>query len=748
VCVLDREGRIVRFNQACEELSGYSVDEVRGRPYWELLLAPEDVPAVRAHTDAAADFPNRSENAWITRSGERRIISWTNNALRNARGELELMIGTGIDVTELRETQEALRAVEKRSRLLIEHLPGVVYTSELGEHGRWRYVSPFIETLLGYTAEEWKADPGLWSSLLHPEDRERVVAYDEQAFRVGDTYTAEYRLITRDGRTVWVRDLGGIAADEQGEPHLVHGFLFDVTERKQTEDALREAHHRLETYVEASPVALVTWDSDGRILSWNPAAERMFGWSAADVVGRLRPIVPDDRLAEWREVRDRVFAGEAVHDIETWRRCRDGTLVDVSMSVAPLRGDAGDVVAGLSVIADISRRKLAESRLRESEAQLRQSQKMEAVGRLAGGIAHDFNNLLTAIIGHSQLLLADLAPEDRHSESVREIAGAADRAASLTRQLLAYSRRQVLQPKVMSLSDVVGGLETMLRRLLGEHIEFSVTLDQELSSVIADPGQVEQVLLNLAVSARDAMPQGGRLAVRTAITNCAEAFAVEGGLAPAGRYATLEVADTGSGMDEETRTRAFEPFFTTKGPGEGTGLGLSMVYGIVSQSGGYLEVSTAPGEGTTMRVHLPLAELSAAQAGAPAAPPSPVAAVGRTVLLVEDDAAVRRVTREMLERGGFSVLEATSGNEAVSLLDVEDAIDLLVSDVVMPGLSGPELAALARERHPDLRVLYVSGYHEVPAVARGQRRGERFLQKPFSVADLSEAVAALLRDRE
>jgi signal transduction histidine kinase len=393
---------------------------------------------------------------------------------------------------------------------------------------------------------------------------------------------------------------------------------------------------------------------------------------------------------------------------------------------------------------------LAESkaRSRSLEGQLLLSQKMEAIGRLAGGIAHDFNNILTAIGGYSDLLLADLPPDDARRGDVEEIHRATARAAALTQQLLAFSRRQVLQPKIVDLNALVSDIEKMLRRLIGEDILFAIVLHPRLGNVRADPGQIEQVIVNLAVNARDAMPNGGRLTIETRNVELDESYAIDHPTVIPGRYVLLAVSDTGIGMDDETKARIFEPFFTTKERGKGAGLGLATVYGIVQQTGGHIWPYSEAGKGTTMRVYLPRVDQPADPIARPGDAAPGALRGSETILLVEDEAPVRSVTRQLLERNGYTVREAADGPAALALLDGEagpEQVDLLLTDVIMPGMSGRELADQLLVRHPQLRVLFMSGYTGDAVVRHGMLQpGLAYLEKPFRPPTLLRKVREVL----
>jgi len=437
-------------------------------------------------------------------------------------------------------------------------------------------------------------------------------------------------------------------------------------------------------------------------------------------------------------LRDRVLRGEALRGVEVTRRRKDGTLVNISLSVAPLHDAAGQVTGMLSLAADITE-------MRQLEVQYRQAQKMEAVGRLAGGIAHDFNNLLTAIIGTTALVLEDRGLESRARVDIQEVEKAAKRAAGLTRQLLIFSRQQVLEPRALDLNALVGDLEKMLQRLIGEDIELRTKPAAALGAVRADPGQLEQAIVNLVVNARDAMPQGGRLTIETADVELDRSYVTRHVPTQPGPYVLLAISDTGVGMDGATKARLFEPFFTTKDPGRGTGLGLATVYGIVKQSGGYIWAYSELGHGTTFKIYLPRVPQTAEPPETTPSPPTP-AHGSETLLVVEDQEEVRNLTQRVLEARGYTVLAAGDGAEALEILAQHpNQIHLMITDVVMPGMNGRELAQHACARWGDLKVLYVSGYTgEAVLQHRLLEPGVAFLQKPFTPDVLARKTREVL----
>jgi len=512
---------------------------------------------------------------------------------------------------------------------------------------------------------------------------------------------------------------------------------------RKAEAELRDQADMLRATIEESPLVKIVMDRDLRITRWNPAAERVLGWSAEEMLGESYQIViPVEKWDEHARLRDAAIAGAQVMNVETQRRRKDGSLVDVSTSVAALHAHDGSVRGFAVVMADITERLRLETRLRQTE-------KMEAVGQLAGGVAHDFNNLLTVITSYSGLLLAELPVESPLRADVQQIDGAARRAAALTRQLLAFSRQQVLRPQPLTLNAVVNGIEKLLRRLVREDIEIVTALAADAAQVQADPGQLEQVIINLAVNARDAMPAGGTLTIRTSNVELDETYVdrhTEVAVVP-GRYAMLSIADTGLGMPREVQAHVFEPFFTTKGAGSGTGLGLSTVYGIVKQSGGYIWVYSEPGQGTVFKVYLPHAGAGQGPARGAEKRRRPDRVTGsETVLLVEDDVALRNVACRALRTFGYGVVEARNGREALDLCERHDGpIHIVVTDLVMPEMSGSELADRIAARHPAIRVLLMSGYARDEAARKViVRAGSAFIEKPFAGATLAARVREVL----
>jgi PAS domain S-box-containing protein len=514
----------------------------------------------------------------------------------------------------------------------------------------------------------------------------------------------------------------------------------EVFERKQVEEALRYSEDRFRTIFEKAASGILTTTPEGCFLQVNPAFCNFVGYSEAELLRMTLSEVtyPEDRQQP-EPLLETISAGRTrLLDVEKRYLRKDGTAVWGNTTTIWLFDGKESPVQFLVFVQDITNRK-------SLEEQLRQAQKMEAVGRLAGGVAHDFNNLLTAILGHSELLLSYLPPDHRLRRDVEEIRKGGERGAALTRQLLAFSRKQILEPSVVNLNSIVSNIETMLRRLIGEDIELLTTTSHKLGLVKCDPGQMEQVILNLAVNARDAMPQGGVLTIETANRELNEAYALNHVSVKPGRYVMLAISDTGCGMDIDIQAHMFEPFFTTKSPDKGTGLGLSMVYGIVQQSDGNIDVSSEPGNGTTFRIYLPRIGGTAGHIET-IKDISAVASGSETILLVEDEEIVRTLVRSVLQAQGYDVLEADHGDEAVRISGSHvGPIHLLLTDIVMPQISGKELAKLLCQLRPEMKVLYMSGYTDDATIHRGVMEPRlAFLRKPFAPDVLVSKVREIL----
>ena len=639
-----------------------------------------------------------------------------------------MLVGvTSIEPLFLRHerAETALKKSELRYRQLVEQASDGIFVSN--PEGRYISVNSRACELLGYTRDELLALN--LRDLIPPEDLDSDPPQLEP-LRQGATIVRERRMLRRDGSVLPVEISAKMLADGN-----LQGIVRDVSERKAAEKRLQEATATLQAVFEYAPLAITVIDPDGKLRMWNPWAERMFGWKASEVLGKPLPIVPPEGHKEHMRFRKMLIEEGATVSGAVLRRMRkDGSTLVVRLDTAPLRDASGKITGLMGVLADISEQVMLEE-------QLRQAQKMEAVGQLAGGIAHDFNNLLTAITGYAELVAADAVEGTPTARRITHILQSASRAESLTRQLLAYSRQQVLQPKVLDVNDVVLDVEPILRRLIGENIELSFTLAEGLPAVLADPTQLDQVIMNLALNARDAMPEGGKLVVETREARVGEVGGVMPiGTAP-GSYLALSVRDTGTGMSEETKRQIFEPFFTTKEQGRGTGLGLATVYGIVKQTGGTIRVDSAPGKGAKFTIYLPRASADA-EVTEETREEEPTLQKGtESILLVEDEPMVRELACEVLTEAGYAVTTAGSGEEALALVEGGRTFDVLMTDVVLPSMNGKQLAEKMAELMPAVRVLFASGYADQTLIGDGGLGdGAPFLQKPYTVRQLCDKV--------
>jgi two-component system, cell cycle sensor histidine kinase and response regulator CckA len=721
---LDRDSRFTYVNRRAERAFDRSRRALLGRNVWEELGAV-----------LGAEFCRRLEGATARRQTSRFEYR------HEATGAVFLVSvfpgedGVSIyfnNVTARKRAEESMRRSEEHFRALIEtNLDGILL---LDAGGRIRYESPSARPVLGYAPDEKLGRSFL--DYVHPDDRARTAALFADLLAGEDLEPLELRAQRADGSWCVVeargRNLLSLPA--------VNGVVVnvrDMTERKAAEAAAHESEASFSALFESISEAVSIHDSNGQILSVNRAVEQMYGLSREALIGLSPELLCDGDRVEPAELLDRMgraLEGEPQR-LEWWGRRGNGNGFPVELTITRGRHSGRDAV--IVVARDLTER-------RQLEEQLRQSQKMEAIGRLAGGVAHDFNNLLTAIKGNAEMLLLDEVDAEVES-GLDEIVRAADRAGTLTKQLLTFSRKQVIQPRELSLNTTVEGVTPMLRRLIGANIHLRSQLSPGIDAVRADPGQIEQVIVNLVVNARDAMPDGGKLTIETTSVALDDSYArTHVDVAP-GRYVMLAVSDTGHGMDASILSQIFEPFFTTKPPGKGTGLGLSTVYGIVKQSGGHIWVYSEMGQGTTFKIYLPCAGRAACGVEVGSCAESPVTG-HETVLVVEDEPAVREFIQRALERSGFRVLIAASGEDAMQWIDeLPQPPDLLITDLVMPGMGGVRLATLLRERYTDLQVLYTSGYADEAVVHNGVlSAGAEFLQKPFRPDALARRVRELL----
>ena len=728
IIVVDRSLNVRRWNPAAERLLGWSEAELLSKP---LPTIPEPRrEAFRAMLEKILQggTPEPHTTQRMRKDGCLVDVITSTALLRDASGEITGFMSVLTDITERKRAEEALQESEARFRTLIEKAPVAI---GIGRDGLNIYANQKYLDMFGFeSASELAGRPiaGHWAPEYQALINERA-QQRSRGIEVPESYEAVGQ--RRDGSQLPVQINTTIVNLPDGPATLA--FLIDIAEQKRAQEALV----RLRQAVEASGEVVFITDPESIFTFVNPEFTRLYGYTEAEVVGKVTPRIlssdtqPAKKYAEFQKtlVAKRVARGQVV------MKAKDGRLLTIHSSVSPILDEAGNITGFLAIQRDITERK-------RLEEQFLQAQKMEAVGRLAAGVAHDFNNLLTIINGHSGLMLRRLSSENPAWDSFAEIKDAGERAAGLTRQLLAFSRQEVRTSSVLNLNTLVTDSIKMLRRLIGEDIELVFDPVPGLGMVCADAGQIEQILMNLAVNSRDAMPKGGRLTIETSNFEADEASGAAHYSVQPGAYVMLTVSDTGCGMDAETQSRIFEPFFTTKGQGKGTGLGLATVYGIIKQNGGYIWVSSEVGKGTTFRIFLPVVE------SVPEAAEVRGARTGgsETVLLVEDEVKLRSLVRRVLETEGYLVLEALDCMEALLIASRHKGhIHMLLTDVVMPVMSGRELAERLAKRRPEMKILYMSGYTDDRIFRHGVlESGVAFLQKPFAPESLAHKVREVL----
>jgi two-component system, cell cycle sensor histidine kinase and response regulator CckA len=742
ICRFRGDGTLTFVNDTYCQAFGQPRDELVGRRFLP-LVPPEDHRLIREMLAALAPDmgPYVHEHRVIVADGSVRWQQWTNRPIAGAGRDAEYQ-AVGIDVTDRKRAEALATESEHRLRAILDTEPECVKL--LAADGTLLEMNPAGLAMIDAASMDEVVGQNV-RALVCPEHRDAFADLIRRVFG-GQTGRLEFRATGLKGTVRWLEMHATPFRDRDGKIVAVLGVTRDVTERKRLEERVGATRLMLETVLNNIPQGVFWKDRTSRYLGCNAVVSRAFGLAASDdVVGKtdydLPGLQPEQAAFFIQKDREVMELGKPMLGIVEPATLPDGSTIWMETNKIPLRDAAGRVIGILGTWQDITARK-------RMEEQLQQSQKMDAVGQLAGGVAHDFNNLLTVINGYADLLLTRVPAADPMHQELEQVRNAGERAAGLTRQLLAFSRRTVMELKVLDLNAVVSESERMLRRVIGEDIELTVKPKPGLYRVKADPGQVGQILLNLALNSRDAMPRGGKLTIQTCNAEIDEVFTTRRPEVKPGEYALLSVSDTGQGMTAEVRARIFEPFFTTKGPGKGTGLGLAVVHGIVQQSGGFIEVASEPDRGATFRVYLPVIEeeagpLSRLVKKRTAKPGT------ETVLLVEDEEGVRQVGELALRTHGYTVLVAANAAEALRVMDDQrDGIAILVTDVVMPGMSGSQLADSLRGRYPKLKVLFMSGYTADAVLRHGILDGaENFLHKPFTPVSLANKVREIL-DKE
>ena len=735
MCLADPHGCFLKTNPAFTETLGYSEAELITKPIVE-FIHPDDKQATldeiarQQRTGFTRDFRNR----YLCKDGSVKWLSWRVNYSRDDK----IAYATARDVTEKKRAEEALRENEERMKLAMQ--AGNMGLYDLNVQTGEAVVNPEYALMLGYDPVEFHETNAKWIERLHPDDREPVAA-NYQAYVQGEIphYKVEFRQKTRDGAWKWILTYGRIMArDADGSPRRMLGVHVDISERKQAEEALREREEQLRVIFDTSQAGIILVDPQGTILFANNRMAEMFGMPLEQLIGSS---YPEHLHAAERQTGDELMGQLIQGDIQSVAVERHYLRADGSdfwgfLSGKRLENPDGTLRALVGIIADLTEQK-------KLQEQLSQAQKMESVGRLAGGVAHDFNNMLNVILGHAELarMKEVLSPPLR--EHLEQIQKAAERSADIVRQLLAFARKQTVTPKVLDLNETVDSILKMLRRLIGEEIDLVWLPEKSVWPIKIDPAQIDQILANLCVNARDAIAGVGRITIETGNKIFDDAFCSGHRGYVAGEYVMLTVSDDGSGMDKETLQKIFEPFFTSKGVGHGTGLGLAMVYGIVKQNAGFIDVYSEPGQGTSFKIYLPRCPGQEELAGM-ARPLEPAGRGEETVLLVEDEAAILDLSKQLLEMQGYRVLTADTPSKAIRLAEAHRGeVHLLLTDVIMPEMNGRELARKLLFLYPELKVVFMSGYTADIIAHHGVLDdGVQFIQKPFSL----EALAVKVRE--
>jgi two-component system, cell cycle sensor histidine kinase and response regulator CckA len=730
-----QDDRFVFCNNALAAMTGYSIEELMAFPHSIDLVHPEDRATIykrRQDRIEGKPVPSPHVHRIIKKDGSIRWMEVIASIIAlNGRPATQVV---NMDITERRETEIALQKSEERFRSLLETTNDWVW--EINSDGVYTYVSPKVTDLLGYSPEEVIGKEPY--DFMSKDEAARVTASLKEAVKSRQPFSGLQNINRhKDGREIVLETNGAPHVDPYGNP-LYHGISRDITYRKRVEEELRESREYLAQIINQISDPIFVKNSEHNYVLVNDALCTFEGRSREQLLGHASfDDLPENLAASLFEREAEVFrTGQEglSEDTITDRNGKNHTLLAKKSLLVDKKGNRQIV----GVLRDITEHK-------HLEAQFMQAQKMEAIGVLAGGVAHDFNNLLNVINGYCELLLEDLAEDNPMHKDILQISQAGTRAKSLTSQLLAFSRNQILQPAILDLNDIIDSTNLMLRRLIPEDIDLVIIAQPGLGLIYADPGQIQQVLMNLIVNARDAMPQGGKLTIETANVEHDAGYIQGHPVVKVGPYTMLAISDNGVGMDEATQAHLFEPFFTTKEKGKGTGLGLSTVYGIVKQSNGFIWVYSEPGKGATFKIYFPRVEGNVSNIKEQ--PESEEKARGvETVLITEDESSVRNLVARILRERGYIVLEASNGQNALDIArEYTREIHLAITDIIMPGMNGRDLGSRLEAMRPGIKVLYVSGYTDNAIVHHGiLDSGVAFLQKPFTVGGLTRKVREML----
>lgn len=738
IIATDAERSITYVNPSAEHLYGYSAKELIGQKLDLLYAQPNFKEVEREILNTVRRGVWKGELLSRNKEGNLFHVDSTFYQMRDGEGDCFALVGFQADLSEKKQMEMAIREADQKYHLVVENAhQGIV----VAQDGRLKFCNTRISEISGYTVQELMSKP--FVEFVHPDDQQMVFENFLKRLQGKDLpriYT--FRVINKKGEVKWL-EINATTTQWEGRPATLN-FLSDVTERVRMEETLQRNEQYFRALIENSLDVIFMLDRDGTILYISPSCFKMTGYQPEELIkeSSFRYIHPAD-FPLVKESLERVIEGQgALLKMEFRFRHREGAWRRMEAFARNLLHVPS--IAGIVVNArDITEQRAVEEEMNVLQEQFRQSQKMEAIGRLAGGIAHDFNNILSVIQGYSELSLLNLTQGDPLRETIEQIRQASKKAADLTGQLLAFSRRQVMEMKVLDLNLLLRNLEKMLRRVIGEDIELAILQGEGLGMIKADPGQVEQMILNLVINARDAMASGGKLTIETSNVTLDGAYARAHMAVKLGDYVLLAISDTGVGMPPEVKERIFEPFFTTKQ--KGTGLGLSTVYGIVKQSGGNIWVYSEPSRGTTFKIYLPRVDAPVDE-NREMSKPEELPRGEETVLIVEDEEEVRKIAMAILRRQGYKVLEAPQGGDALLICErYEGPIHLMLTDVVMPRMDGMELAERLLSIRPEMKVVFMSGYTDNAILRQGVLgSGREYIQKPFTVEGLARKVREVL----
>ncbi len=749
---VDIQGNFIAFNDSMCRILGYPQEEMLGMNYHQFTDKENAKKVFKTFNEVYRTGKTAKEFDWqvIRKDGTKRYIEVSVSLQKNSSGKPIGFQGVSRDITERKQAENALAEREARYKRLLTSISDYVYTVEIMDGLPVRTVhGAGCEAVTGYVPDDFQADPYLWYRMICEEDRASVIQYAADVISGKAGPFLEHRIIHHDGSIRWVRNTSVPHYDKQGRMLSYDSVIMDITERKRAEALLRTSEEKYRTILEIMGEGYWENDLKGTFTFVNDAACRMDGYGREELVGmNYRKLYSPETARKVREVFKKIYeTGEPAFMIDTEVPRKDGSVRIHESNAALLRDPSGKPIGFRNLVRDVTERKKAEEEKANIEKQLYQAQKMEAVSSLAGGVAHDFNNMLTVILGYTELIKSRLPQDDSLLNDILEIEKAAGRSKELTRQLLVYSRKEIIAPKPIDLNDLIVGSEKTASRLLGEDIELQFYPGKDIWKIKFDPSQLMVILINLVSNARDAMPKGGKLTIETENIQLNEEYCrVHLGFLP-GDYVLLGVSDNGIGMDKETMQHVFEPFFTTKETGKGTGLGLATVYGIIKQNGGFINVYSEPGKGTTFKMYIPRS-LEEGEVKKEAEEVLITSGTG-TVLLVEDEDMVRKITTEMLEAIGYTTLSIGSPMEALSLFKNDDThVDLVITDMVMPQMSGKELSDRIKAMRPGVKVLFMSGYSTNVIADQGVLvEGVHFIQKPFGMNDLARKVHDAIKDK-